>query len=156
MHANLSSPVFNQRGCSRPLEQRVHHLFRQASSISLFEKVSALWGSGRKMLSTLAEGVVGGEQVYIGRKSVQLTQIQGSCNVGRCQEFDATFQPARLHSPHRWYSIAIARLQGKKLPPILLVQVEQSYFVTDGHHRVSVARALGDVEIEADVARCYV
>jgi hypothetical protein len=35
------------------------------------------------------------------------------------------------------------------MPPVDLVRVGQLYFVRDGHHRVSVARALGHTDIEA-------
>ena len=33
----------------------------------------------------------------------------------------------------------------------MLVQVGDVYFVCDGHHRISVARALGQLAIEAEV-----
>jgi hypothetical protein len=48
-------------------------------------------------------------------------------------------------------SVAKARLQGATLPPVDLVQVSDVYFVRDGHHRISVAKALGQVDIDADV-----
>jgi hypothetical protein len=51
----------------------------------------------------------------------------------------------------RWLRVAAARDQGKVLPPVVLVQVEDVYFVRDGHHRISVARALGQLDIEAEV-----
>jgi hypothetical protein len=37
------------------------------------------------------------------------------------------------------------------LPPVQLIEVNGCYFVRDGHHRVSVARMLGQLEIEAEV-----
>jgi hypothetical protein len=37
------------------------------------------------------------------------------------------------------------------MPPIDVYRIGDLYFVEDGHHRVSVARALGDTEIEARV-----
>ena len=37
------------------------------------------------------------------------------------------------------------------MPPVELVQVRDAYFVRDGHHRISVARALGQRDIEAEV-----
>jgi hypothetical protein len=50
----------------------------------------------------------------------------------------------------------LARQQGAKLPPVALIQVGDVYFVKDGHHRISVARALGQVEIEAVVTVWHV
>jgi uncharacterized protein (DUF1015 family) len=34
---------------------------------------------------------------------------------------------------------------------VVLIQVGDVYFVRDGHHRISVARALGQEELEAEV-----
>ena len=45
----------------------------------------------------------------------------------------------------------IARQEGKSLPPVELVQVGAAYYCLDGHHRISVARAFGQPEIEAAV-----
>ncbi|MFN2186580.1 MAG: hypothetical protein ACK2UU_21575, partial [Anaerolineae bacterium] len=51
----------------------------------------------------------------------------------------------------RWLSIARARQQGKDLPPVVLIRVGDVYFVRDGHHRISVAQALGQLDVEARV-----
>jgi hypothetical protein len=48
-------------------------------------------------------------------------------------------------------SIARARDRDKALPPVELIQVGDLYFVRDGHHRISVARAVGQRYIEAEV-----
>jgi hypothetical protein len=40
---------------------------------------------------------------------------------------------------------------GMSMPPVELVQVKDAYFVRDGHHRISVARAMGQRDIEAEV-----
>jgi hypothetical protein len=37
------------------------------------------------------------------------------------------------------------------LPPVELIQVGDVFFVRDGHHRVSVARAMGQEYAEAEV-----
>ena len=56
----------------------------------------------------------------------------------------------------RWLRIATARWRGMPLPPVDLVQVRDCYFVQDGHHRISVARALGQTNIEARVTVWHV
>jgi hypothetical protein len=56
----------------------------------------------------------------------------------------------------RWLRVAAARDQGKVLPPVVLVQVGDVYFVRDGHHRISVARALGQLDIEAEATVWHV
>lgn len=86
---------------------------------------------------------------YIGLRRVQLRQIRGS--EGRCGDFDADFRPLMPHNEGRWLSVAAARQRGVTLPPVDLVQVGDTYFVQDGHHRVSVARARGEETVEAKV-----
>jgi hypothetical protein len=82
---------------------------------------------------------------------VPLSQIRGSASSARCYDFDADFRPLKHHSESRWQRIAAARQQGRKLPPVALVQVGNTYFVEDGHHRISVARAYKEQAIEAEV-----
>ena len=87
-----------------------------------------------------------------GVRSVAIDRIQGS--EGRCHDFDARFRPLRSHSRERWVRIAAARLMRAPLPPVTLTLVGDRYFVLDGHHRISVARALGQTEIDAEVTVC--
>jgi ParB-like chromosome segregation protein Spo0J len=44
-----------------------------------------------------------------------------------------------------------ARVRGVSLPPIELVRGPDGYYVRDGHHRLSVARTLGQDYVEAVV-----
>ena len=67
--------------------------------------------------------------------------------------FDARFRPTSDHVRHRWQRIALAHRTGVSLPPIAVVERSDGYYVVDGRHRVSVARALGHREIEARVTR---
>jgi hypothetical protein len=49
----------------------------------------------------------------------------------------------------RWERIATAQRKGQAMPPIDVYRIGELHFVKDGHHRVSVARALGHDVIEA-------
>lgn len=82
-----------------------------------------------------------------GLKVVSLDAIVGS--VGRGRDFDRRFRPTSGRSRGRWEQIAAAARRGDALPPVDLVRVGELYFVRDGHHRVSVARALGREDIDA-------
>jgi hypothetical protein len=84
-----------------------------------------------------------------GVRMVNISEIQGS--ESRSADFDRDFNPLQNHTEGRWLSVAQARQQGKTLPPVALIQVGDLYFVRDGHHRLSVARALGQKAIEATV-----
>jgi hypothetical protein len=84
-----------------------------------------------------------------GTRPVPIGQIQGS--EGRSLDFDRDFNPLQERTRERWLGIFTARQAGKELPPVSLVQVGNRYFVRDGHHRISVAQALGQTAIEARV-----
>jgi len=84
-----------------------------------------------------------------GLQSVPLQRIVGS--TGRFHDFDLTFAPRRNADDARLTSIALARERNLALPPPLLYKVAEAYFVEDGNHRVSVARARGDETIRARV-----
>jgi hypothetical protein len=85
----------------------------------------------------------------LGERVVPLEQIVGTVDRGR--DFDRRFRPTSGRVRSRWEHIAAAVRRGEALPPVDLVQIGEIYFVEDGHHRVSVARALGLKEIDAYV-----
>jgi hypothetical protein len=51
----------------------------------------------------------------------------------------------------RWERIDRAFRRGDELPPVSLCEVDGSYFVLDGNHRVSVARYHGVDWLDAEV-----
>lgn len=63
--------------------------------------------------------------------------------------FDARFRPGSEFLRRRWERIALAYRRGDALPPIEVVKRPDGYYVVDGRHRVSVARALGHADIDA-------
>ncbi len=112
---------------------------------------SALTGRPRRLLA-LAEvetSRAGPDCNWTGKRTVPISQIQGS--QGRSHDFDRDFNPLQDHNRERWLSVATARRRGKTLPAVTLIQIGDVYFVGDGHHRISVARALGQQHVEAEV-----
>ena len=86
---------------------------------------------------------------FIGYQTVPVSHIRGS--EGRSHEFDAAFRPLRSHGNERWRELARLWLSGAGTPPVDLIRIGDNYFVRDGHRRVSVAAALGQTEIDANV-----
>jgi hypothetical protein len=86
---------------------------------------------------------------FAGTAVVPLDAIVGTVDRGR--DFDRRFRPTTGRVRSRWEHIATAMRRGEAMPPVDLVRVGQIYFVRDGHHRVSVARALGHTDIDANV-----
>jgi hypothetical protein len=85
----------------------------------------------------------------LGREVVDLDSIVGT--VDRTRDFDRRFRPTSPRTRERWERIAAAMRRGEAMPPVDLYRIADLHFVKDGHHRVSVARALGLEVIEADV-----
>jgi hypothetical protein len=80
-------------------------------------------------------------------RAIPLDAIVGT--VDPTSDFDAGFRPAADRVSSRWQSVARAHREGRSLPPIAVIERPDGYYVLDGRHRVSVARALGHARIEA-------
>jgi hypothetical protein len=66
--------------------------------------------------------------------------------------FDSDFRPASDALRWRWERIALAHRKGQALPPVVLRRQPDGYYVVDGRHRISVARALRHRDIDAWVS----
>ena len=80
---------------------------------------------------------------------IPLDSIVGT--VDRARGFDREFRPTTSAVRTRWERVAVAMRRGESMPPIDVLRIGEAHFVRDGHHRVSVARALGHRDIEAHV-----
>ena len=85
----------------------------------------------------------------IGLQVIGLDSIVGT--VDRTADFDRRFRPTTGRVRGRWERIAQAMRRGEAMPPISVFRIGDLHFVRDGHHRVSVARALGRRDIDAYV-----
>lgn len=85
----------------------------------------------------------------LGLQVITLDSIVGS--VDRSREFDRRFRPTSGQVRERWQRLALAQRRGESIPPIEVYRVGDMHFVNDGHHRVSVAHALGLKTIDAYV-----
>lgn len=81
---------------------------------------------------------------------VPLHAIVGTLEPTR--HFDSSFRPASNVVRWRWERIALAHRKGDALPPVVLRRQSDGYYVVDGRHRVSVARALRHRDIDAWVS----
>src|SRR5215212_4554830 len=85
----------------------------------------------------------------LGLQVIALDSIVGT--VDRSRDFDRSFRPTSRRVRRRWEGIAEAIRRGQSMPPISVYRIGEVHFVRDGHHRVSVARALGRTDIDAYV-----
>lgn len=112
---------------------------------------SKLTGRRHRLLDiqTVRQKVRARTQSHAGLRQVPIRQILGS--EGRSADFDLEWKPLKSASMERWTSIAAARAKGTNLPAVELIKVGDVYFVRDGHHRISVAKSQGQLEVEANV-----
>src|SRR5262249_52230774 len=79
--------------------------------------------------------------------AVPISKIRGSLN--RSADFDVDFHPLTTHTSERLKGITQRMKAGRSLPPVELVQINDIYYVRDGHHRIAAARSLGQDFIDA-------
>lgn len=129
---------FSRARRQRALRRLADRLRREPSDVNVIlpfeEVVEALGRRGERSL---------------GLRTVPLDSIVGT--VDRRREFDRSFRPTTGKVRPRWERIATAQRRGESMPPIDLYRIGDLHFVRDGHHRVSVARALGNDAIDAYV-----
>jgi hypothetical protein len=88
-------------------------------------------------------------QRYVGIRTIPIESIVGS--VDRAVDFDRMFKPrARDDLRHRLKALRIA-FADKPMPPISVYEASGLHFVSDGHHRVALARLDGAEFIDAEV-----
>lgn len=97
--------------------------------------------------------VLGGETIIIGAGArdvaVPIDHIVGSVEPTRC--FDRRFRPTSQLPRARFERIAADIYCGRGMDPVDLYQCGDRYYVLDGHHRVAVARALGQRWVLANI-----
>lgn len=93
----------------------------------------------------------GGAPAGRGIRPIPVAAISATVEPSRARLFDHCFRP-RGAARERWQRLWLAEHSGAVLPPISVVGLgDGAYAVSDGHHRVSVARARGALTIDATV-----
>jgi hypothetical protein len=85
----------------------------------------------------------------LGLQTIRLDAVTGTVDSRR--DFDRGFRPTSSRVRQRWERLDLAQRRGAAIPPIDVYLVGGSYFVKDGHHRVSVAVATRQQVIDAYV-----
>jgi hypothetical protein len=105
---------------------------------------------GRLATLEQALGAAPARRRSAGLRAVPLDSIVGTAEAAKARTFDASFRPPPT-SRRRWEGLWLATRRGSQLPPISVYRLGECHYVDDGHHRVSVARALGMAAIDAEV-----
>ena len=145
----LTQSSFKHISSDMVARQQAVKMFDKAFSTAQRKRLfSGLMGGSRRM-QHLTEVILPVNSCYIGTQIVSLDAIRGTESRG--DEFDIDFLPLAEHIEQRWVSVATAIMSDVTLPPVELLKIGNSYYVRDGHHRISVARAMGIKSIDAAV-----
>ena len=134
--AALAAQKF-ERVHTRPLIRQLLHFFKDKPDETLlsFDQVHELVRSRT--------------EIDRGTQLIPIASIIGS--VGRYRDFDRAFLPLGGADRERWKRLDVAFNELRDLPPIDVYKIGEVYFVRDGNHRVSVAKANDMDAIEARV-----
>ena len=88
------------------------------------------------------------EMRYLGVQEILVERIRGSVN--RWQDFDEHFR-SKDADQEKLQNILQAVESGVTFPPIQVYQVQDDYYVIDGNHRVTVAKEIDQLYIDAEV-----
>jgi len=89
----------------------------------------------------------------LGLRTIPLDTIVGTA--GQRRDFDRYFRPTSNRVRERWEQLALAERRGEAIPPIEVYRIGGLHFVSDGHHRVSIAVATGQQTIDAYVTEIF-
>ena len=92
-------------------------------------------------------------QRQLGLQTIRLDTIVGTA--GPRRDFDRRFRPTSTRVRSRWERLALAQRRGEAIPPIEVYRVGGLHYVTDGHHRVSIAAATRQCLIDAYVTHVF-
>lgn len=126
--------------------------FAKARNKALFNEIQHLLSPEEASLISLndvKQMIKPINETYVGMKVVPISKIVGS--EGRYKDFDNNFFPKSSHLKNRWEHVDEAAINSINLPPIKVYEIAGLYFVRDGNHRVSVAKARGTEFIDAEV-----
>jgi len=126
--------------------------FRDARRRGALENIwSTLTGSAKHLIhfQQVEEQLQYEQSAKLGLVDIPLDAIVGS--VSRPSDFTRKFFPRDAVDPGRW--LRVKRVMDQAIRPIEVYQIDQTYFVLDGNHRVSVARQRGMSTIQAYVTK---
>ena len=107
--------------------------------------------SGLVPLDEIAGSLGWRGQRQLGLQTIRLDMIVGTA--GPRRDFDRCFRPTSGRGRSGWERLALAQRRGEAIPPIEVYRVGHRHFVSDGHHRVSIAAATGQQLIDAYVTQ---
>jgi hypothetical protein len=119
---------------------------------------TTFWSRSKRLalLSEIHPEALRASRVDVGLRTVPVAAIKGTTSPTQTRR-DRAFMPWRVARGRdwegRWQRLQDAARTLAILPPIDLLQVGEGFWVVDGHNRVAMARAVGQLAVDANVAR---
>jgi hypothetical protein len=135
-------------------EHAYRSLARQRRRAELAARLRHREAHGLRYLPTDTGWAAVASRRRLGVQPIAIESIVGSVDAPKALAFDRRFRPPRW-SRGRWTQMCLAVRRGSAMPPIAVYRAGGEHFVRDGHHRVSVSRALGADTIDADVVELF-
>jgi len=139
---------------SANLVQRAGSLFEWLYFKGQFKAIIARFTGQSRTIRYLDSAVSDMEDVEVEKLGVHPIRVEKIVGTQGRMNYDIDFNPLQRRDKKRWMSVAIAMMSDVTLlGPIHVVQVEDAFYTSDGNHRVSVARALDKLYMDADITR---
>lgn len=128
--------------------------FKSARLQGVMQRLWAFFARRNVTLTSLQD-VISDQRITqtteLGLQDVPLNQVRGTVN--RSQDFTRYFAPhnSSYSERERWRNVYTLAVTGRGFPPVELYKLGSTYYVRDGHHRISIAAYLGWRTIQAHV-----
>lgn len=133
--------------------------YRKARQMGLKERKSSL-SNGRSPRLPVLDEILAEEQtcgeVNLGLVDIPMELIVGTRSAGRSEAFSQNFMPLMDEDSefaHKWVALCKAHMNEGITDPIKVFEYMHTFYVVEGHKRVSVLRYFGAVNISAEVTR---
>jgi len=140
-------------GTRTAADDRFRHVVRQRRRARL---VARLRGAPERLdlLDDRAGWAAAAPRRALGIQAIEVDSVTATVEPLKARTFDRALRPDPA-SREQWKRIWMAHAGGAPLPPVSVYRVGGEHVLRDGHHRVSVARALGLERIDADIVELH-
>ena len=141
-------------GTRTAADDRFRRLVRERRRARLGGRLRGAGPQRLDLLDDRAGWAAAASRRALGIQAIDVDSVTGTVEPLKARTFDRALRPDPV-SREQWKRIWMAHAGGAPLPPVSVYRVGGEHVLRDGHHRVSVARALGLERIDADVVELH-
>jgi len=141
-------------GTRTAADDRFRRLVRERRRARLGGRLRGAGPQRLDLLDDRAGWAAAASRRALGIQAIDVDSVTGTVEPLKARTFDRALRPDP-ESREQWKRIWMAHAGGAPLPPVSVYRVGGEHVLRDGHHRVSVARALGLERIDADIVELH-